>query len=69
MATPPADGKGGQGQFNLGWYSNPKLDELTQKIASEIDQNKRNQMIAEAYKIHQTTSATFRCTSRRWRGE
>jgi peptide/nickel transport system substrate-binding protein len=52
MATPPADGKGGQGQFNLGWYSNPKLDELTLKIASEIDQAKRNQMIAEAYKIH-----------------
>ena len=53
MATPPADGKGGQGQFNLGWYSNPKLDELTQKIASEIDQNKRNNMIADAYRIHQ----------------
>jgi peptide/nickel transport system substrate-binding protein len=52
MATPPADGKGGQGQFNLGWYSNPKLDELTLKIQSEIDQAKRNQMIAEAYKIH-----------------
>jgi len=52
MATPPADGKGGQGQFNLGWYSNPKLDELTLKIASEIDQAKRNQMLAEAYKIH-----------------
>ena len=46
LATPPADGKGGQGQFNLGWYSNPQLDELTQKIASEIDQNKRNHMIA-----------------------
>jgi peptide/nickel transport system substrate-binding protein len=52
MATPPADGKGGQGQFNLGWYSSPKLDELTLKIQSEIDQAKRNQMIAEAYKIH-----------------
>lgn len=52
MATPPADGKGGQGQFNLGWYSNPKLDELTLKIQSEIDQAKRNQMMAEAYKIH-----------------
>ena len=53
LATPPADGKGGQGQFNLGWYSNPKLDDLTMKIASEIDQNKRNNMIGEAYKIHQ----------------
>ena len=53
MATPPADGKAGQGQFNLGWYSNPKLDELTLKIQAEVDQAKRNAMIAEAYKIHQ----------------
>ena len=50
MATP---GAGGQGQFNLGSYSNPKLDELTAKIQSETDQTKRNTMIREAMKIHQ----------------
>ncbi len=50
MATP---GPGGQGQFNLGSYSNPKLDELTTKIQSETDQAKRNAMIHEAMKIHQ----------------
>ncbi len=50
MATP---GAGGQGQFNLGAYSNPKLDELTAKIQSETDQGKRNAMIHEAMKIHQ----------------
>jgi peptide/nickel transport system substrate-binding protein len=50
MATP---GAGGQGQFNLGSYSNPKLDELTAKIQSETDQAKRNAMIREANKIHQ----------------
>jgi peptide/nickel transport system substrate-binding protein len=50
MATP---GAGGQGQFNLGAYSNPKLDELTAKIQSETDQAKRNAMIREANKIHQ----------------
>ncbi|MBU6436064.1 MAG: ABC transporter substrate-binding protein [Betaproteobacteria bacterium] len=50
MATP---GAGGQGQFNLGSYSNPKLDELTAKIQSETDQTKRNAMIHEAMKIHQ----------------
>jgi peptide/nickel transport system substrate-binding protein len=49
MATP---GEGGQGQFNLGSYSNPKLDELTAKIASETDEAKRNAMISEAFKIH-----------------
>ena len=50
MATPNDKG---QGQFNLGAYSNPKLDELTLKIQSETDQKKRNDMIREAFKIHQ----------------
>lgn len=42
----------GAGQFNLGSYCNPKVDELTMKIASETDQAKRNAMIKEAYSIH-----------------
>jgi len=49
MATP---GEGGQGQFNLGAYSNPRLDELTHKIASENNVARRQGMIAEAFKIH-----------------
>jgi peptide/nickel transport system substrate-binding protein len=50
MATP---GAGGQGQFNLGSYSNAKVDELTKAIAVETDQKKRNDMIREAMRIHQ----------------
>ena len=50
MATP---GEGGQGQFNLGSYSNPKVDALTKAIATETDIKKRNSMIAEAMKVHQ----------------
>jgi peptide/nickel transport system substrate-binding protein len=50
MATPNDKG---QGQFNLGAYSNPKFDELTLKVQSETDQKKRNEMIREAFKIHQ----------------
>ena len=50
LATPTDKG---QGQFNLGAYSNPKLDELTSKIQSETDQGKRNEYIREAFKIHQ----------------
>ncbi|HEY1392140.1 MAG TPA: ABC transporter substrate-binding protein [Methylibium sp.] len=50
MATPNDKG---QGQFNLGWYSNPKFDELTHQIQSETDAAKRNAMIREAFKIHQ----------------
>src|SRR6185369_3821149 len=50
MATPTDKG---QGQFNLGAYSNPKLDELTLKVQSETDQKKRNDMIREAFRIHQ----------------
>ncbi|HEY2979255.1 MAG TPA: ABC transporter substrate-binding protein, partial [Burkholderiaceae bacterium] len=43
----------GQGQFNLGAYSNPKFDELTAKVQSEIDDKKRNELIREAFKVHQ----------------
>jgi peptide/nickel transport system substrate-binding protein len=42
----------GQGTFNLGWYSNAKIDEMTSKIQGETDVAKRNAMIAEAFKIH-----------------
>ncbi len=46
------DEKTGAGQFNLGSYCNPKLDDLTVKIGSETDQAKRNAMIKEAFQIH-----------------
>jgi peptide/nickel transport system substrate-binding protein len=49
MATP----KGPVGSFNLGSYSNARLDELTDAIAKETDQTKRNAMIREAMKLHQ----------------
>jgi peptide/nickel transport system substrate-binding protein len=42
----------GAGQFNLGAYCNPKLDELTHKIQSETDKAKRNALIREAYQMH-----------------
>jgi peptide/nickel transport system substrate-binding protein len=42
----------GSGQFNLGAYCNPELDKLTLAIQGETDKTKRNQMIAEAHKIH-----------------
>ncbi len=50
LATPTEKG---QGQFNLGWYSNPRVDELTLKVQSETDEKKRNEMIREAFKIVQ----------------
>jgi peptide/nickel transport system substrate-binding protein len=50
MATPTDKG---QGQFNLGWYSNPKFDELALKVQSESDDKKRNDFIREAFRIHQ----------------
>ena len=42
----------GAGQFNLGAYCNPKVDELTKKIMSETDKTKRNAMIKEAFELH-----------------
>ena len=50
MASPTDKG---QGQFNLGAYSNPRFDELTAKVQSETDDARRNAMIREAFKIHQ----------------
>ena len=49
MATPTDKG---QGQFNLGSYSNARVDELTAAIQSEADPAKRNAMIKEAYEVH-----------------
>lgn len=50
MACP--DDKTGAGQFNLGAYCNPKVDELTKKIQSETDKPKRDAMIKEAFAMH-----------------
>jgi len=50
MSTP---GDGGQGQFNGGAYSNPRLDDLVPRIAAENDMARRNALIAEAFKLHQ----------------
>jgi peptide/nickel transport system substrate-binding protein len=49
LSTP---GPSGRGDYNLGAYSNPKVDELTSQVASETDPKKRNEMIREAMKIH-----------------
>ncbi|MBB4265152.1 ABC transporter substrate-binding protein [Roseospira visakhapatnamensis] len=40
-----------QGKFNLGNYCNPRVDELTQAIQSEIDADARQAMISEAYRL------------------
>jgi len=42
----------GAGQFNLGAYCNPKVDDLTKKIQAETDKTKRSAMIKEVFEIH-----------------
>ena len=42
----------GAGQFNLGAYCNPKVDELTLKVQAETDKDKRNAYIKEAFDLH-----------------
>nr|WP_232533104.1 MULTISPECIES: ABC transporter substrate-binding protein [Ramlibacter] len=49
MACP--DDKGA-GQFNLGAYCNPKVDQLIRTIQSEVNQPKRSAMIKEAFELH-----------------
>ena len=48
MATPA----GAQGQWNFGSYSNAKLDALTTRIQSELNEAQRNAMIKEAFDLH-----------------
>ena len=48
VATP----QGARGQWNLGAYSNPKIDALTTAIQSEVDQPKRTAMMREALTLH-----------------
>ena len=45
------DGEG-QGTWNCGRYTNPRVEELTDLIAGETDVGKRNEMIREAFEIH-----------------
>ncbi|HLR30249.1 MAG TPA: ABC transporter substrate-binding protein [Paenalcaligenes sp.] len=45
-------GEGADGSFNFGGYSNPEVDELIQQIKVEIDDDKRNEAIAEVLRIH-----------------
>jgi peptide/nickel transport system substrate-binding protein len=45
-------GKDGDGNFNLGRVSNPEFDKLVDAMKSEVDQKKRNQLIADALMIH-----------------
>lgn len=42
----------GAGQFNLGSYCNPKLDEVIARIQSETDKVKRDALIKDAFKLH-----------------
>ena len=42
----------GRGTWNSGRYTNPKVEDLADQIAIEMDQNKRNGLIKEALTIH-----------------
>jgi len=41
-----------QGTWDSGRYSNPRVEELTDQIAVEVDPDKRNALIREAFQIH-----------------
>ncbi len=48
-----------RGIFNVGGYSNPRVDQLTDLIRVELDQPKRNAMIREALQIVRDDVATI----------
>jgi peptide/nickel transport system substrate-binding protein len=49
----------GRGQGNNGGYSNPRLDELTEAMAHELDKEKRQKLIDAAARIAQDDIATI----------
>jgi len=51
------DGTGKGGPFNVGGYCNPKVDDLAAQILGETDAARRDDLIAEAYRIlHEDTA-------------
>src|SRR5262249_55722523 len=53
------DPKTHAGDFNLGGYSNPDVDKLTDRIQVEIDQKKRLDELHEALKLVRDDVATL----------
>jgi peptide/nickel transport system substrate-binding protein len=45
-------GTGGDGNYNVGRYSNPKMDELVDRIKSENDPAVRTRLMTEALQLH-----------------
>jgi peptide/nickel transport system substrate-binding protein len=45
-------GQGGDGNFNLGKYSNPKVDAAIDAMKTEMDLDKRRALAREALTIH-----------------
>ena len=45
--------KAGHGDWNSGRFSHPRVEELTEMIKTEMDPDKRMEMIREAFQIHQ----------------
>ncbi|MEO1093017.1 MAG: ABC transporter substrate-binding protein, partial [Pseudomonadota bacterium] len=42
----------GQGAWNSGRYTNPRIEELADQIAATVDEELRNELIREAFQIH-----------------
>ena len=40
------------GSYNVGGYSNPEVDEIIAQVEFEIDLDRRNELIGEAFRIH-----------------
>ncbi|WP_340109392.1 ABC transporter substrate-binding protein [Pikeienuella sp. HZG-20] len=48
-----------RGKWNPGGYENARLDELVEKIQVEIDMDKRQEMISEAFRLHKEDYGTI----------
>src|SRR3546814_4711581 len=48
-----------RGKWNPGGYENASVDELVEKIQVEMDMDKRQEMISEAFRLHKEEFGTI----------
>ena len=64
VAGPHAWAPSGDGNYNVGSYSNPKADALIDQLKTETDLPVRNRLLTEALQMSNDDVGTSRCTTR-----
>jgi peptide/nickel transport system substrate-binding protein len=61
-------GAGGDGNYNVGRYSNPRMDALVERTKKETDLKLRTELLTEALQLSNDTVSHSLCTTRSFPG-